>query len=175
MSMKMMATERGTLLRLNKSHPEGWRWFPVFEARVVEWAARMSPWMNGESIKTFLEQRWLTMPLSLGAWLYLDENESPIGHACAYISTDWGVVSIVVFQVAANDGERVTDAADLFLCDLATWRRDIDEAYAAASPDPSKRLKVERVVMFTERDTAWCRYLRTRLPVKRTLTELEIG
>ncbi len=172
--MKMLATERGTLIRLNKSHPEGWRYFPIWQARVVEWAARLSPWMNGEAIKQFLEQRWLTMPLSLGAWLYLDEHDSPIGHACAYVVTDWGVVSIIVFQVAANEGEVITEVATPFLADLVDWKREINDAYAYTPAPDGKVLTVSRVVMYTERDRPWVRHLSRFCPVKRALTEIEL-
>lgn len=175
---------RGTrnirLMRLTPDEPDGWYWWPEFERRVRAAALRFTPDVAPEKIIAHLRLLWAQAPLSMGAWLLLQEpvNQNghmpiprAVGHLLAWVmKDDWGEMMILVYHLIVDRRVRVTSALDDGLAQLEAWRGQLNALYAAQQaqmvPAPATEA-IRRYQYWTVRGSkAWERYFGRRVNVQ---------
>ena len=141
-------------IRLLPDKPEGWLWWPAFEARVKNFCEKYTPNTDPVSLAWDLRQRFITTPNFTGYWLVLDEKERPVAHMVSWLANTYAHNYIFVLQAEADDKLKITDAVERVCAGVDSWAKDLN-----------KNLKPEhhinRAEMCTFRDAkVWERYLR---------------
>ncbi len=152
------------LKRLTPDDPRSWMLWPELEARVRR-MIREFPTSSPEGpVIRKLRSLWGTTPGLLGAWLGVvkidpEENGTSglqiIGHAVGWVDMLWDAPVILMHQVAADSGVRVTGLRDRILGEIGAWADELNRLYEKAQSP----LRIESVIFWTDRPDQWRRYL----------------
>lgn len=86
------------VIRLRGDHVSTWKWYELFEARVLAMAQRTG-FPSGVHMALDLRNRFFNTPLSSGYWLFTTDGEQQIsGHVCGWLTVNLGLVEIFFFQ-----------------------------------------------------------------------------
>jgi hypothetical protein len=144
-----------TPIRLLPDDPNGWLWWPAFEARVKNFTEKYSPETDGKSLAFDLRQRFVNTPNFTGYWLVLDENSKPVAHCVCWLGNQYNRYYIFGLQAEADDGYKLDDVANLVMAEIDEWAKKVNKTLPAGAG------LIDRCELCTFRDApVWMRYLK---------------
>lgn len=116
------------IIRLRGDNLQTWQLYPLFEQRVMNFAAQLGAQFNEQMAATELRNRFATMPLAAGYWLIASNGTEGkkgdvVGHVCAWLTMNLGALQIFVWQAEGTfDPEMRKEWAE----DFSAWMDEIN-------------------------------------------------
>lgn len=102
-------------LRLIPDDPNGWLWWPAFEARVKNFIELYLPRTDPKAVAQDLRLKWIQTPNMTSFWLAFDPDDKPIAHMAAWIVQNYNKPHIFVAQAEADEKYQITKVVKLVL------------------------------------------------------------
>lgn len=162
------------IIRIRSDIPNSWGFYPAFEKRVLDSAMRHDIPMNEAVVMQELRNRFLNMPIASGYWLFAGREEI-YGHACAYLSTNFGIMSVFFLQLEAEFSPE--EKREWTERHVNPWLAEIEGALGKVPYLPREAQQITRMEFLTARDGEAFRGWLERLgyTVERSLTLLQFS
>lgn len=102
---------------------DSFKFYPVFERRVISFARRMDISTSENYVAAELRHRFINQPAASGYWLAATEQGEVVGHVCGWLTVNMGTLEIFLWQ---QEGKFTAEHKQLWMEDCSRWIDEID-------------------------------------------------
>lgn len=144
------------VLRLHPNDAASWAAWPRFEARALDFIARVSGEQVTDQFVRWLRESFVNRAEIMGAWLAF-EDDVIVGHLLSWTDVFFGEPYVFVHQVETDPGATQGPLHALMVDELRHWVDAMNWAYERAGVET----RIRRMRFTTHRsDRAWREYLK---------------
>lgn len=127
------------LLRLQRTDPRAWHYYPEFEERVLALQRDLNVRGLPSMLRETLARRWIDFPQMAAYYLAL-EGDQPFAHAASWVETQWGIPYVLIYSCQADQHFSLRGVLDAYFQSLLEF---INHFNASLPADKQKITEID--------------------------------